>query len=204
MKYRYRILHTETPYQGFLRLNRYHLRHDLFAGGESRPLMRERVEMFQAVSVLPYDPLLDQVVLIEQFRIGAMEHPGGAWVLEVVGGIIEAGESPRQVAHRETLEEAGCELLALEPICDFMVSPGTSTERIHLFCGRVDASKAGGIHGVGAEGEDIRVEVLDFAAAMAELYHGRINSTSSIIAMQWLALNRQGLRRDWLGEAPGG
>ncbi len=193
----YRILETETPYAGFLKLNRYRLRHELFAGGDSEPLIRERVEMYHAASVLPYDPARDAVVLIEQFRIGALEHPGGAWVLEVVGGIVERGEPPAAVARRETREEAGREVLALEKVCDFMVSPGTSTERIHLYCARVDSAGAGGIHGLDHEGEDIRAAVMPFESAAAELYGGRINSTSSIIAMQWLLLNRERLRREW-------
>lgn len=199
MQYQLQLVAQETLYRGFLRLDRYRLRHSLYAGGWSNELIRERVESFRASSVLPYDPVRDEVVLIEQFRIGALEEGRGAWVLEVVGGIIDAGETPEGVAQREAMEEAGCPLLELEKICEFMVAPGTSTERIHLFCARVDAGQAVGIHGVHHEGEDIRVEVLGFAAAMAELYGGRINSTSTIVAMQWLALNRDSLRARWLG-----
>ena len=197
MKYEFKILDVETGYDGFLKLNRYRLKHALFAGGESRALVRERVESYRAASALLFDPDRDQVVLIEQFRIGAMDHPDGAWVLEVIGGVIDENESPEEVAFREAVEEAGCRIRELVPICDFMVAPGTSTEHIHLFCGRVDASEAAGIHGVDEEGEDIRVEVLDAERAIDELYGGRINSTSSIIAMQWLALNRERLRELW-------
>ena len=197
MKHGFRILDVETGYEGFLKLNRYRLKHDLFAGGESGELVRERVESYRAASVLLFDPVLDKLVLIEQFRIGAMDHPDGAWVLEVVGGVIDEGESPEEVAFREAVEEAGCPIEELLPICDFMVAPGTSTEHIHLFCGRVDARRAAGIHGIDEEGEDIRVEVLDADRAIGELYGGRINSTSSIIAVQWLAMNRERLRRLW-------
>jgi len=198
MQFEVQIVASETLYKGFLQMNRYRLRHSLYAGGWSNELVRERVESFRASSVLPYDPERDEIVLIEQFRIGALEEGRGAWVLEVVGGIIDAGETPEQVAARESMEEAGCPLLDLVKICELMVAPGTSTERIHLFCARVDSAKAAGIHGVHQEGEDIRVEVLGFEAAMAELYGGRINSTSTIIAMQWLALNRDRLRAEWL------
>ena len=160
-------------------------------------ITRELVDSYRAAAVLLYDPLLDSIVLIEQFRIGAMGHPGGCWVLEVIGGIIEGDESADSVARREAVEEAGCEVLDLLPICEFMVSPGYTTERIQLFCGRVDASGAGGIHGLDHEGEDIRVEVLAADEAVGELYGGRINSTSSIIAMQWFVANRQRLREQW-------
>jgi ADP-ribose pyrophosphatase len=202
MDYDYQILDSETLADSFLSLKRYRLRHSLFAGGLSNELLRERVEGYRAAALLPYDPVRDEVVLIEQFRIGALEDRDGAWILEVVGGILEGEQNPEKVARREAAEEAGCEVTTLEFICEFMVSPGTTTERIHLYCGRVDASKAAGIHGVHEEGEDIRVEVLTADDAIAELYTGRINSTASIIAMQWLALHRQELRRRWLADNP--
>ncbi|MES9901571.1 MAG: NUDIX domain-containing protein [Sedimenticola sp.] len=198
MEYIFKLLSTETVFRGFLDLHRYKLTHHLFAGGESKVLVRERVESYKASSVLLYDPLMDAVVMIEQFRIGAMEHPDGAWVLEVVGGIIEGDATPEAVARREAVEEAGCEIKDIINICEFMVSPGTSTERIHLFCGCIDASKAGGIHGLDEEGEDIRVEVLPADRVIGELYGGRVNSTSSIIAVQWLMTNREMLQELWL------
>ena len=191
------IQEEEELYRGFLGLKRYHLRHRLFAGGTSPPLVRERVESYRAASVLLYDPVSDQVVLIEQFRIGALEAGAGAWLLEVVGGIVDAGESAEEVARREALEEAGCRIQELLPISRFYVSPGYSSEQISLFCGRVDATGAGGIHGLEEEGEDIRVVVLPAEAALAELDGGRANSTSIVIALQWLALKRRWLRREW-------
>ncbi len=197
MKYQYRIIDAESMSDGFLPLKRYRLQHSLFAGGMCAEIVRERVEGYQAASMLPYDPIRDEVVLVEQFRIGAMEDKGGAWILEVVGGIIEADRSPEQVARKEAMEESGCEALELVPVCEFMVSPGTTTERIHLFCGQVDSSLADGIHGVDEEGEDIRVVVLPADEAIQGIATGRINSTASIIALQWLALNRDDLRRRW-------
>ena len=200
MKYEVEVVENENLYRGFLGINRFHIRHSLFAGGNSPVIVRERVESFQAASVLLYDPLLDKVVMIEQFRIGAIDDPGGAWILEVIGGVIDAGETPDEVARREAVEEAGCQVGRLEPICDFMVSPGFSTERIFLFCGEVDASSAGGIHGLEHEGEDIRVDVLSSAEVIGELYGGRLNCTSAIIAVQWFAMNRERLRREWISE----
>jgi len=197
MKYEIEILHCDTGYDGFFELKRFLLRHSLYAGGWSKGIKRERVERLEAASILLYDPQRDQVVLIEQFRIGALEHGRGAWLLEVVGGLMRPGEAAEDVARREAAEEAGCVVQELVPICDFYVSPGTATEVIHLYCGRVDSAGAGGIYGLEEEGEDIRVEVLAAAAAISELYGGRINSTSSIIAVQWLAMHREDLRRRW-------
>ncbi|MCB1759497.1 MAG: NUDIX domain-containing protein [Gammaproteobacteria bacterium] len=191
------ILSRERLHEGFLGIDRFELQHSLYSGGTSNKLHRERVDAFEAASVLLYDPRLDSAVMIEQFRIGAIDFPGGAWILEVVGGIIDDGESPEGVARREAVEEAGCTVGRIEPICRFMVSPGFTTERIHLFCGEVDASAAGGIHGLETEGEDIRVEVLGADALIDELYGGRINCTSALVAVQWFAMNRDRLRQQW-------
>jgi ADP-ribose pyrophosphatase len=190
------IIEKQLGYDGFFRLERYRLRHSLHAGGMSGEIVREMVEKGDVVAVLPYDPVRDEVVLIEQFRIGAIREPS-AWLLEIVAGLIEEGETPEAVARRETHEEAGCRLGRLEKICEFLTSPGKTTEKTLLYCGRVDSSGAGGIHGLPHEGEDIRVLPLPFAQALEYLHEGRLNSAWPIIAMQWLALNRERLRADW-------
>lgn len=191
------IVEQRTCYQGFFRLEHYRLRHRRYDGGMSPVLSRELFERGHAAAVLPYDPVLDRIVLLEQFRIGALNAPGGPWLLEIVAGIIENGETAAQVVEREMVEEAGCTLLALEPICEYLVSPGGTSERISLYCGRVDAAGVGGIHGLVAEGEDIRVSTVTFDEAMALLASGRINSASPIIALQWLQLNRSRLQQLW-------
>jgi ADP-ribose pyrophosphatase len=201
MDYRIEVLGEETGYDGFFELRRFRLRHSLYAGGWSGEIERERVERLRAAAVLLYDPKTDQVVMIEQFRIGALEQGRDAWLLEIVGGLVESGEDAAEVARRESQEEAGCELLELVPICDFYVSPGTATERVQLYCGRVDAGSAGGVFGIEEEGEDIRVEVLAADQAIGELYVGRVNSTTAIVAVQWLAMHRESLRRRWLSES---
>lgn len=193
---KFEILESETVFSGFLRLCRRRIRHSSYHGGWCAVIERERIEHLSAASVLLYDPDRDQVVLAEQFRVGALEDPAGPWLLETVGGYRPPNESAADVARREALEETGCELGELIHIGDFYVSPGLSSERIALFCARVDAGQADGIHGLAHEGEEIRVAVLSFAQAHAELFR-RINSTSAIIAMQWLAAQREDLRRRW-------
>jgi len=133
---------------------------------------------------------------VEQFRIGAMGTVAEPWILETVGGFREPDETPEEVAQREVKEETDCVLLSLLHIGDFFVSPGLSSEQISLYCARVDSSNAEGIHGLDHEGEEIKVVVLPVEEAMKELF-GRINSTSSIIALQWLAANRDRLRKGW-------
>jgi ADP-ribose pyrophosphatase len=169
----------------------------LFSGGWSSLVERERIEKLDAVAAILYDSLLDQLVMVEQFRIGALEHGRGAWTLEPVGGVLKDGEDAEEVVRREALEEAGCEIQRLVPIGDYHVSPGTSAHRLRLFCGQVDAALAGGIHGLTEEGEDTRVVVMEAASAMSELYFGRLDTSVAIIGTQWLAMNRERLRGEW-------
>ncbi|HZT20543.1 MAG TPA: NUDIX domain-containing protein [Dongiaceae bacterium] len=191
------ILAKSELYAGFFRLALYRFRHRLFAGGWSAEIQRELCERPHAVGVLPYDPAADKVVLIEQFRIGAWAAGLEAWQTEIVAGFVEEGEAEAEVAHREAREEASLELSALLPICRYAVSPGGSSESVSLYCGRVDSRGAGGIHGLPEEHEDIRVEVLSFADAMRRLDEGAITNATSIIALQWLALNRDRVRAAW-------
>ena len=102
MKYEIQVLATETGYDGFFELKRFRLRHSLYAGGWSPEITRERVERKEASSVLLYDAGLDKLVMIEQFRIGALESGRGAWMLETVGGLIEPGQTPEAVARAAT------------------------------------------------------------------------------------------------------
>ena len=203
MNYQFTVLDKIIGYDGFFRMEKYRLRHELFQGGWSPDITRECLERGHAVAVLPYDPETDQMVLVEQFRVGALEFPGGPWLLEIVAGIIDhPGETTEDVARRETIEEAGCTLLELVPICHYLVSPGGTSESITLFCGRINASSvAPGVRGVVAEHEDIRVQVVTRAEAMELLRTGRINSAPPIIALQWLELNRPALLERW-GLAP--
>jgi len=196
---RYEILDKTVCYQGFFRMERYQLRHQKFSGEWSRPVTRELLERGHAAAVLPYDPKTDCVVLIEQFRIGALTASGGAWLMEIVAGIIDAGETPRQVVIREAIEEAGCYITELVPLYDYLVSPGGTSEQIALFCGRTETTKVthGAIHGLAGEDEDIRVHVMTLSKALALLSAGAIKSASAIIALQWLALNREVVRQHW-------
>jgi ADP-ribose pyrophosphatase len=151
------------------------------------------------VGVLPYDAERDEVLLVEQFRIGALEAGRGPWLMEVIAGEMEPGESPEAVAHRESLEEADCRLDELLPICRYLVSPGGASEEVSLFCARARTENLGGVHGRADEGEDIRVHVLPFEQAMTMVEDGSVHAAMPIIALQWLALNRERLRELWGG-----
>jgi ADP-ribose pyrophosphatase len=192
------IIEKTTPYQGYFQVDVYRLRHRKFDGGWTQPLTRELFERGHATAVLLYDPERDAVVLVEQFRIGAHAAGFDPWLVEVVAGIIEAGEDPAEVARREAVEEAGRVITDLEPIGTFFLSPGGSSETLVLYCGRVDSRGAGGVHGLDHEGEDIRVVVLPPDEALARVMATRGANANAVIALQWLALNRESLRARWL------
>lgn len=197
MPRKFELLSNETILDAYFRMNRYRLRHSSFRGGWCNEMVRERIERLAAVSVLLYDPTLDRLVFVEQFRIGLMGTVDPPWSLETVSGFCDREhELPEQVARREVVEETGCSLRALTHIGEFFVSPGMSVERINLYCGWVDAGNAGGVYGLSHEGEEMRVVTLSRDEAHKELF-GRLNSTSVIIALQWLEANRDALLAQW-------
>lgn len=185
---------NDVVYNGYFKMVKYRFRHRLFAGGWSEPVERELFERGHAVAMLPYDPVSDKVVMVEQIRVGAMVASDSPWQLEIVAGIIDKDETPEAVAVREAEEEAGLEVQKLLPMTRYLSSSGGCSERIHLYLGIVDASRAGGVHGLVEEDEDILVHVVPFTTAMQWMDEGKIENAASIIALQWLALNRERLR----------
>ncbi|MFT0211742.1 NUDIX domain-containing protein [Pseudomonas sp. F1_0610] len=191
------IVQHETAFKGFYRLDKYQLKHRQFAGNMGPVINRELFVRPDAVCVLPYDPQTDSVVLVEQFRIGALTKSKHPWLLEIVAGIIDTDETPQQVARREALEEANLQLQELWPVTSYYPSPGGSDEYVHLFVGKCSTKDAGGVFGLAEEGEDIRVHVWSLDAALAAVKDGRIDNAASIITLQWLALNKQEVVSLW-------
>lgn len=187
------ITNTEVVYQGFFRMEKLHLRHKTFAGEWTPVFTREMFERGEAVCVLLFDPHADTVVLTEQFRPGALADEHSPWLLELVAGMVEEGESYEDVARRESIEEANCEINELIPICRYWVSPGGTSERVQLYCALTDSSKLGGIYGLPEEHEDIRVHVMPSSEAFSLMQDGIINNAAIIIALQWLQLNKERL-----------
>jgi ADP-ribose pyrophosphatase len=197
MNPQFEIIDHKLVYDGFFKLERYQVKHTLFGGGWSQPLQRELFRRNNCVAVLLYDPDRDEIVLLEQFRVGAMLHSEQAWLLEIVAGGIEAGETAEQVAYREALEEAGCVIEKLTLISEFFTSPGGASEWLSLFCGKVDSREVGGLFGLAEENEDILVSTVSFAEALELVNQGKICSAIPIIAIQWLALNKDKLKSQW-------
>ena len=140
------VISKKLLYSGFFKLSEIQLTHELYAGGQSQLLRREIIDRGQAVGVLPYDPLTDELVLIEQFRVGAGEDETGPWLIEIIAGYQEPEESAEQVVRREAVEEAGCTVTDLELIAHYYSTPGSSNEKIKIYFARTDSKGLGGIH----------------------------------------------------------
>jgi len=202
-----KILDKARPFDGYFQVDRYTVQHKLFDGGWSEPFTREVFERGHAVVVLLYDPETDDLVFVEQFRIGAYsahqtqwwEDGTSPWLLECVAGIIDDGETPEDVARREAKEEAGCAVGELVPIQRILASPGGSSETVFAYCGRIDSSQAGGIHGLDEEHEDIRVHRVPTGQAFEWLESGRFVHSITVIALWWFHDKHRHLRALWRG-----
>lgn len=186
-----------TVFQGYFRIDAYELRHPTFDGGWTPVMRREVFERGHAVAILPFDPVRREFVLIQQFRIGAYAAGMEPWQVEVAAGIIEEGETPAEVAARETHEETGRTVMDLWPMHRYLVSPGGATESTRLFLGRISTEGAGGIFGVETEHEVIRACVVGEAALKDLLDTGKIENAATLIAAQWFFLNRDKILAQW-------
>ncbi|HID9090526.1 ADP-ribose diphosphatase [Enterobacter mori] len=191
------IIARETLYSGFFSMDLYRFRHRLFNGEMSGEIKREIFERGHAAVLLPFDPVRDEVVLVEQIRIAAYDVSESPWLLEMVAGMIEQGESVEDVARREALEEAGLAVGRTKPVLSYLASPGGTSERLSIMVGEVDATTAEGIHGLADENEDIRVHVVSREQAYQWVEEGKIDNAASVIALQWLQLHYQTLRNEW-------
>ncbi|CZZ06148.1 MULTISPECIES: ADP-ribose diphosphatase [Enterobacter cloacae complex] len=191
------IIARETLYSGFFSMNLYRFRHRLFNGEMSGEIRREIFERGHAAVLLPFDPVRDEVVLVEQIRIAAYDVSESPWLLEMVAGMIEEGETVEDVARREALEEAGLVVGRTKPVLSYLASPGGTSERLSIMVGEVDATTAEGIHGLADENEDIRVHVVSREQAYQWVEEGKIDNAASVIALQWLQLHYQTLRNEW-------
>ncbi|MGE0109444.1 MAG: NUDIX domain-containing protein [Bdellovibrionales bacterium] len=196
---KYEVLYRESLFQGFFRVDRLHIRQELYDGSWSEPFSREVFDGGKNIVVgLLFDPYQDKVVLVEQFRAGPLPHNDDPFLLEVVAGIVEAGEDSQTSICRETFEETSCEALAVQKIFSYYNSPGCSSQHTDLYVIHVRAPEDGTICGLAEEGEYIRVHVIDAMRAINLLYAGQIRNASTLIAMQWFALHHTDLRSRWL------
>lgn len=192
------LIRQKAVFRGHLKVDELHLRHGLFAGGMSDEISREVIWRRDAVTVIPYDPKRDEVVLIQQFRAAALFNNDPAWMVEIVAGLIEDDEDLEAVCRRELKEESGLDAIGpLIPVNIVYSTPGFCSERYHMFCAQVDAAHAGGVHGLKDEHEDIRVFTLPFAEAFAQWEAGKYPNSPITIGLLWLAVYRDKLRQRW-------
>ena len=189
---------TKTVSGRQLKIDTIRFRHRLFSGEWSAERNYDVLRRGGAVAIALYDPDRDKVVLVEQFRLPALLAGSSPWQLEAAAGLIDTDETPEQVALRETREETGLTVIG-EPIRiqRYLSSAGNSDESIVLFCGRVDSTLAGGVHGLPEEHEDIRVVVKALPEVEVLLDAGAIESGHTLIALSWLLRHRDRPRRLW-------
>lgn len=187
----------ETKYQGFFKINEYTLVHKLFSQKQSNEFTREVFERGDAVVVMLYDQIKDKLLLLEQFRAGALRAGETPWLLEFVAGMFGDNESAVDVAVRETKEEANIELShkQLKLIMKYLSSPGGMSEYVHLYWAPFDSDKVspGDVYGLDDENEDILLHIISRVDALALLGEGKISNAATIIGLQWLAINYQNL-----------
>ena len=191
------IVSKQSLYNGFFKMVQYTLKHKLFSGGWSPEITREMFERGHAVALLPYDPVTDEFVLIQQFRLGAMATTESPWLVEVIAGMIDPGLDAEAVCHKEAQEEAGIELKHLTKVCSYLSSPGGTTERLELFLAQTDSTVAHGIHGVENEAEDIKVLRVPRLEAKEWLETGVIDNAAAIIILQHFFLHEQVILKEW-------
>jgi ADP-ribose pyrophosphatase len=190
MKYKFNLLDKEIIYQGFHSIELLKFNFNKFSGELSNNVSREVFQRKPCVGVIPFDPIRQEIILIEQIRPGPItnNHPT-PWLLEIVAGIVDENEQAEITVLREAKEEANCNITQIIPIYEYYVSPGCSSEIIKLYCGITDTTHAGGIYGLSDENEDIKVHVVKLQDAFTMLNSGKIINAATIIAMQWLLIN---------------
>ena len=194
------ILSHRRSYANFFALDDYRLRHERFDGTMSAPVERAVFVTSDAAVVLPYDPWRDEVLMVEQFRMGPLARGDrGKWLLEPVAGLIDPGESPEDTARRECQEEAGCEVVHLERIARAYPSPGGSSDFQHLFLAIADLRTSASTGGLDEEDEDIRVHIRPFADFMAMAAAQLLVCTPLLLAAYWLQVHRARLRSEHAG-----
>jgi len=190
------IAEEQIVYKGYFKIKQFLLKHKQFHGGESKTITRELFCRGNSVGVLLYDPVSDRVGLAKQFRIGCLENEHGPWVWEIIAGVNDKQESAAQVAVREVKEESGIVVREdkLIPICNYYSSPGGTDERLQLFCALIELPEIEAVHGLESESEDILFKTMDYSQAFSAMLQGMINNAATIIALQWLELNRHKLQ----------
>lgn len=193
------VLHAQRqPYAGFFAVEEYDLSYRRFDGTMSETIVRAAFISGDAVTVLPYDPVRDCVLLIEQFRAGPYARGDDQpWQLEAIAGRIDPGEGPEEAARREAQEEAGLVIGRMFKVAEYYPTPGAKSEYIYSYIALADLpGGTAGVFGMAEEAEDIRGHVISFDALMHLVETGEISNAPIILTALWLARERPRLRAE--------
>jgi len=190
------VASLRQPYARFFAIEEYDLAYRRFDRGLSPVVTRAVFVSGDAVTVLPYDPGRDRVLVIEQFRVAPMARGDAQpWLIEAIAGRIDPGEAPEDCARREALEEAGLTLRTLWPVAQYYPSPGAVTEYLYSYVAPVDLPDGvEGVFGVDGEAEDIRGHLIAFDDLMALIASGEVANAPLILTALWLQRDRARLR----------
>ena len=185
------IIQRQQIFHRFVfRIDELKLQHERYDGTMSAEITRLVLDRGDSVAMLLHDPEKDCILFCEQFRAPTLDKDSG-WLVEVPAGVLESGEDPAECARRETVEETGYAPRLLRRIACVYLSPGASSERIHLFYAEVSlADQIGAGGGLPEEGEDIRLIQLPVVEALAKATAGEIQDAKTLIAIQWFGLQR--------------
>lgn len=184
-----KLLEEKVLAKHFFTLSEIRLKFKRFDGSFSREVCRELLKQGESIGVLPYDPVLKKILLVEQFRVGAMSDEASPWLYEIVAGRNDKQQTCEEIAESELEEEAGLKASALTKMCEYWVSPGATNEKFILYLAHCDLSNAGGVHGLLEEDEDIRSHLLSVSTIKTMIDNGQIRNSMTLIALQWFLLN---------------
>ena len=188
-----------VPFAGFFSVDVMRMRFRRFDGTESPELVREVFIGGDAVTVLPWDPVRDRVLLVEQVRTGPIARGEiNPWQLEPVAGRIDVDETPEQAARREAFEEAGLTLGPMEKVAEYYPTTSAFSEYLYSYVAPADLPDgAAGTFGLAEEAEDIRGHLIDFAELVARMDAGELTNAPVLISIQWLIRHHDSLRQKW-------
>tara|TARA_A100001011_G_scaffold100944_1_gene106340 strand:+ start:1230 stop:1811 length:582 start_codon:yes stop_codon:yes gene_type:complete len=189
MSSNFKILSKKSLYKGFFKMKEISLKYKKYDGSWSQNVKRELFSGAQVAAVLPYDPIKKEIILIKQFRPGTLSKNFNNYLIEIVAGIIDEGESPKITAERECLEETGCKVKKLIPIQGYYPDPGSSESFYHLFLAEIKTFKGQRIMGLDNENEDILVRSYKINEVKEIIKNKKILNGLTLIALQWFFLN---------------
>ena len=189
MSVKFKILKKKNLYNGFFKMNEVTLKYKKYDGSWTNKIKRELFGGAKVSAVLPYDPIKNEIVLIQQFRPGTISKNDNNYLDEIVAGIIDPGETPEETAIRECYEETGCKIKKLTPIQGYFPAPGSSESYYYLYLGEIKAISETRIMGLESENEDIFVKSYKINEVKSKMNEGKILNGLTLIALQWFFLN---------------